>query len=874
MPISGTFIFAFDCSNTSYSNDSIKNLPFKTTDGCMVIDSSSCNILNDTVTVSVNYTFTDNGTTSDGLNFSDNSLNYYYNDNSYNRISNIRINAYANIPLSRAGNQFYGLRKLTNAVSSDKPTILTNTAMSSIFENCSSLTNITDLSGWNVGNVVNMSSTFKGCTSLTSVNLTPWNVTNVTDMSSMFEGCTSLTTINLSSWDVDTVNSMSDMFSRCTSLNNLNISSWNVLQVMSFSGMFYNCSSITTISGITSWNVSSAYSMDAMFSGCTSLTSIGDISSWNVSNVTIMSYMFKSCSNLTSIGNVNSNWNVSNVIDRLYFSDNSGLNGNNNNIPRWTSGSNTPPGVLNPPSISGSVTVTSTTAIVSFSTPSGAANGTTYTATIGNSTYTASYPATSITITGLTTNTQYSVSMTATSTAGTSTSSNPVSFTTLLNAPTIGSASSISTTFANISFTAPSRASVGSTTYSAVSGGISYGTVSHPATTINLSGLTSNRAYTFKIVAINEGGTSQESGSVSFTTATATILNAPGSVSSGSIGTTYGTLSFSQPARADNETTYSAISNGTTYGTASYPDTTISLYGLYRSTSYTFHITATNAAGTSSPSQSVSFTTTLDPPTIGQANTISATTAAIPFTPPEGATTGTTYTAKSGGVTYGTTSYPYNNIRLQGLTANTTYNISITTTKSGVTSISSSTETFTTTASSSIVINNICFPAKTPIVTNQGIIDIDKINPSIHTIRNKKIVAITKTMSNKKYIICIEKDAVGKNIPSKRTLISSEHKVLYKGKMVEAKYLTELDGIYKIKYNGEILYNVLMEEHEKMITNNLIVETLHPENIVAELYRNYTNPTAKDQQKYMKIQENYLKNMLELKKKIQRKQII
>jgi hypothetical protein len=56
-----------------------------------------------------------------------------------------------------------------------------------------------------------------------------------------------------------------------------------------------------------------------------------------------------------------------------------------------------------------------------------------------------------------------------------------------------------------------------------------------------------------------------------------------------------------------------------------------------------------------------------------------------------------------------------------------------------------------------------------------------------------------------------------------------------------------------------------------MITNNLIVETLHPENIVAELYRYYTNPTAEDQMNYIKIQENYLKNMLELKLKIQRK---
>jgi hypothetical protein len=114
-------------------------------------------------------------------------------------------------------------------------------------------------------------------------------------------------------------------------------------------------------------------------------------------------------------------------------------------------------------------------------------------------------------------------------------------------------------------------------------------------------------------------------------------------------------------------------------------------------------------------------------------------------------------------------------------------------------------------------------------------------------------------------------NCIGKNMPSKRTMISSEHKVLYKSKMVEAKYLTKVDGIYKVKYHGEILYNVLMETHEKMVTNNLIVETLHPENIVAELYRYYTNPTYEDQMNYIKIQENYLKNMLELKRRIQRK---
>jgi hypothetical protein len=137
-----------------------------------------------------------------------------------------------------------------------------------------------------------------------------------------------------------------------------------------------------------------------------------------------------------------------------------------------------------------------------------------------------------------------------------------------------------------------------------------------------------------------------------------------------------------------------------------------------------------------------------------------------------------------------------------------------------------------------IVISETCFPAKTPIVTNQGLIDIENINPEIHTIRNKKIVAITKTISKDKYIIQIDKDAFGDNIPSIITKISKNHKLFYKGEMIKAKYFVKnFPNVKRIKYNGEVLYNVLMEEHEKMIVNNLVCETLHPDNSVAKLYR-------------------------------------
>jgi len=131
----------------------------------------------------------------------------------------------------------------------------------------------------------------------------------------------------------------------------------------------------------------------------------------------------------------------------------------------------------------------------------------------------------------------------------------------------------------------------------------------------------------------------------------------------------------------------------------------------------------------------------------------------------------------------------------------------------------------------------ICFPAGTPIVTDQGEIEIEKINPTKNTIRSKKIVAITKTVTIEDSIVCIQKDTLGENIPSKETYISRNHKLLYNKQMIKAKELIgNVEGIYNKKYNGEILYNVLLETCENMIVNNLIVETLDPENIVAKLY--------------------------------------
>ena len=132
----------------------------------------------------------------------------------------------------------------------------------------------------------------------------------------------------------------------------------------------------------------------------------------------------------------------------------------------------------------------------------------------------------------------------------------------------------------------------------------------------------------------------------------------------------------------------------------------------------------------------------------------------------------------------------------------------------------------------------ICFPAGTPVMTDQGNIHIDKIKPNINTINGKCIIDITVTIPNFENMVCIEEGALGMNSPSLRTEISPDHCVLYNGEMRKAIELTEVcDKVNKIPHNNEKLYNVLMEKHDRMCINNMICETLHPDNILVEVIR-------------------------------------
>ncbi len=133
---------------------------------------------------------------------------------------------------------------------------------------------------------------------------------------------------------------------------------------------------------------------------------------------------------------------------------------------------------------------------------------------------------------------------------------------------------------------------------------------------------------------------------------------------------------------------------------------------------------------------------------------------------------------------------------------------------------------------------NVCFPAGTLIQTDQGEVPIEHIIAYRHTISNKKIIGLVKTHNLEKKLVQFDANALGQNYPSKTILISKEHKIQYKGKMIEAKHFVGYfgDKVREVFALDKVLYNVLLKKHDKMSVHGLTVETLHPSNLSAKYY--------------------------------------
>ena len=158
-----------------------------------------------------------------------------------------------------------------------------------------------------------------------------------------------------------------------------------------------------------------------------------------------------------------------------------------------------------------------------------------------------------------------------------------------------------------------------------------------------------------------------------------------------------------------------------------------------------------------------------------------------------------------------------------------------------------------------IPLSNICFPAGTPIKTDQGIVPIQFICPGNHTINNLPIKYITTTLTIDSYLISFAPHSIRTNCPTQTTIMTKDHQILFEGKLVAAyRFLEYSDNVTKVKYSGEVLYNVLLPVHSTLFVNNMECETLHPDNIIAKIYTSNMNHIHKNE--VITIMNESLKN--------------
>ena len=103
------------------------------------------------------------------------------------------------------------------------------TTLASMFIGCTALTNVPVFNTTSA--LTTLTSMFQNCSSLTSLDLSGFKTTNVTNMNSMLNGCSSLTDITFGSYfSIAKVTNMQNIFSGCTSLSNTSLN--NILGIL------------------------------------------------------------------------------------------------------------------------------------------------------------------------------------------------------------------------------------------------------------------------------------------------------------------------------------------------------------------------------------------------------------------------------------------------------------------------------------------------------------------------------------------------------------------------------------------------------------------------------------------------------------------
>lgn len=135
-----------------------------------------------------------------------------------------------------------------------------------LFRKCENLVDV-DISGVDIGRVIDLSWLFFGCRSLRDIDISSWDISGIESMESMFSGCKELEDIKFNKMSkTNKLKDINNMFSWCSSLKSIDLSWLDVSSVKNMSNLFNYCSRLYEID-ISNWDTSSVENMGGMFNG-------------------------------------------------------------------------------------------------------------------------------------------------------------------------------------------------------------------------------------------------------------------------------------------------------------------------------------------------------------------------------------------------------------------------------------------------------------------------------------------------------------------------------------------------------------------------------------------------------------------------------
>ena len=130
-----------------------------------------------------------------------------------------------------------------------------------------------------------------------------------------------------------------------------------------------------------------------------------------------------------------------------------------------------------------------------------------------------------------------------------------------------------------------------------------------------------------------------------------------------------------------------------------------------------------------------------------------------------------------------------------------------------------------------------CFTNDAKLETDQGLIELYKVDSKVHTVNNKRIKGVSKCIFSMDKIVVIEKDAFEKDKPSKKTIVSPFHVFIINNEENVICDCIDKKKIYLERYNtDDILYNPILENEEDIKINNMLVKSLTHNCLLARMY--------------------------------------